>query len=81
MRILTRDKYEAVRAALDAGMSQRQVQEATGVSNGTIGKIANGYVPQWPEKQLAFKSVPAYFCRGCRGWVVYKPCVVCEARR
>ena len=81
MRVLPREQYEAVRAALDAGMTQRETQQATGVSKSTIEKIAGGYVPQWPEKQRVYKSVAAYFCRGCRTTVCYKPCVICEARR
>lgn len=81
MRVLPREQYEAVRAALDAGMTQREAQQATGVSKSTIEKIAGGYVPPWPEKQRVYKTVAAYFCRGCRTYVRYDPCVICEASR
>lgn len=80
MRTLAKEKYEAVRKALQSGMTCREAEKATGVSRGTINKIARGYVPQQSEPERVYRSVPAYFCRGCRNIVVYKPRVVCEAK-
>lgn len=75
---------EIRRLLVDQKLSQRKVARLTGVSRGTIGRIASGQrpddltvhaVPEWPEP-----SGPPQRCPSCGG-MVDMPCRLCFLRR
>ena len=77
---------EEIRRLLEEGrLSQRKIATKLGVSRGTIGAIASGRrgiygrEPDPDDLLLACQDLAAERCREC-GAMVYKPCVLCNAR-
>lgn len=76
-----------VRRLLDEGeMSQRGIARKLSISRGTVGAIASGRrgiygrEPKSQESTLCCLDLPPERCTGC-GAMVYKPCVLCQARQ
>jgi hypothetical protein len=71
---------------LRQGMSQREVHRRTGVSRGTIGRIARGQRPDHQAlrqrkqtEELSLFVGPLQRCPGCGG-LVEMPCRACHTR-
>jgi len=84
--ILTPQMVDEVRRLLaEKKQSQRAVARLTGVSRGTVGRIAHGEKlqcedPIWRKRQGAdFPSGPLRRCPTCGGRV-YMPCRLCRVR-
>lgn len=72
---------EVRRLLVEEGLSQRKVARMTGVSRGTIGRIATGRRSDYPERDPAEDQPqgPPERCGGCGG-LVYMPCRLCRVR-
>ena len=74
---------EIRRLLTESRLSQRMVARITGVSRGTIGRIANGSRPDYPECNEAAEwpepCGPPQRCPSCGG-MVYMPCRLCALR-
>ena len=86
-------EHEVQRLLARGKFTLRQIARLTGVSRGTVTSIANGtrkiksqkyqeLIPLLPEDEFAsgVYSDPPKRCGGC-GYIVYKPCRICEARQ
>jgi hypothetical protein len=81
----------AIKAGFDAGLSYHEIGRKIGRSSGTVGSYVKrmGWVRERTPKNSAiqkdnsgmrsYKQVKKYFCRGCRQWVTWAPCVECGA--
>ena len=72
-----------IEGLLEEGVSQREVHRRTGVSRGTIGKIARGERPDYEAvrqqretEELTLFNGPVERCPGC-GAMVEMPCRAC----
>jgi len=77
---------EEIRRLLDEGqLSHRKIAAKLDVSRGTVGAIASGRrgiygrEPNSEDSSLACQDFAPERCRHC-GAMVYKPCVLCNAR-
>jgi len=74
---------EIRRLLTEERLSQRKVARITGISRGTIGRIASGKRPDYPERSQADEwpepSGPPERCPTCGG-MVYMPCRLCALR-
>ena len=69
--------------------SYRELAERFDISPTTIGSIVRNPTGWRQTKRdrklganlggLSPKSVPQYYCDGCRAYVTFRPCVSCEA--
>lgn len=84
MRPLAEELVNRVRELLATGLSQRVVSQMTGVSRGTVGKIAAGTYPDYArlrrQREMARLpgTGPVDWCAACRRFVPM-PCVKCAA--
>ncbi|MEM8865035.1 MAG: helix-turn-helix domain-containing protein [Planctomycetota bacterium] len=78
--MLTLSKVKEVRRLLDEGeLSQRKIAAKLGVSRGTVSALATGKRGDYGrEPTEAEPAGPPTRCKTC-GWLVYLPCVRCEA--
>jgi len=77
---------EEIRRLLDEGqLSHRKIAAKLDISRGTVGAIASGRrgiygrEPAADDLSLACQDLAPQRCRSC-GAMVYKPCVLCNAR-
>ncbi|HWB00681.1 MAG TPA: helix-turn-helix transcriptional regulator [Pirellulales bacterium] len=85
MRITQAMVWDVQRMLNEDRMSQRAVARAVGISRSTVGKIASGQRPAWPDRQpdgdcySIRPTGPIGRCPGCGGRV-YMPCRLCHVR-
>jgi hypothetical protein len=82
--MLAQALVDEIRRLLDEKrLSQRQIARSTGVSRGTIGRIASGTrldrQPQDTDDRSLIPTGPPQRCAGCGG-LVYMPCLLCTIR-
>ena len=82
--MLTLKTIIEIQGLLEEGeLSRRAIAARLGVSRGTVNAVANGQRGIWgkiPEDEKAGRTAQAERCHEC-GYSVYKPCIICEARR
>lgn len=79
-------RVEEVKRLLTGGqLSQRKIARLTGISRATVGAIALGRRPDYPQRDtgdddlFSRPSGPPARCTGCGG-MVYLPCRLCHVR-
>jgi len=83
--MIPQSRVDRVRRLLATGRhSQREIARLTGVSRGTVGAIASGRRPDYPQQKPNSDDWPDVWgplerCPGC-GSRVYMPCRICAAR-
>jgi hypothetical protein len=76
---------EVRRLLAQPGLSQRKVAQITGVSRASVGAIAAGRRPEYPDRcnpddcEDEIPRGPAERCPTCGG-MVYMPCQLCRVR-
>lgn len=61
------------------GMNHRQIASETGVSKGSVDRIAKGKIARRSRSSPRHVRVKRQRCRGCGGTIVLSPCVFCTA--
>ncbi len=85
MREIPNEIIQQVNQLLHERHSQREVASRTGVSLGTVNRVAKGQRPDHAalrrrrEEEKAQRCGPIHRCKEC-GYLVEMPCLICGAR-